>query len=114
MLPHGFEALHDGEGWMNVPGTEGRIETRVITNSLDPALGRGVRIQAIRIAAGAELPEAEASASDYWQEFILVEGAIIIGGTRYAAPARTTIAHGMRLPAAHCPEGCLLMEIAHF
>jgi hypothetical protein len=114
MIQQGFVPLADGEAWLPVDGADGKIKTRIVTNSLVRHEGRGVRIQFIRIAPGGSLAEAPHSETEYWQEFVLIEGSIEVAGTRYVAPARTTIAHGMRLAEATSAEGCTLLEIAHY
>ena len=111
---HQFEK--DDEGWFHLPGAPAGVAVKVIANSLDPTTRQGARVQLLRLPPGTTLPEAPREAGDTWQEYLVLRGRVEIAGAREPlhAPAALTVAHGARLATLSSPEGCLLVEVAHY
>ncbi|MBR0673777.1 hypothetical protein [Neoroseomonas soli] len=108
--------LKDEEGWFPLPGAEGGVTVKIVTNSLDPTTRQGARLQFLRLPPGASLPEAPLTTGDYWQEFMVLSGSVEIEGhaAPLHAPAVVTVAHGARLASLRTNGGCVLAEMAHF
>ena len=110
---HQFE---DEDGWFHLPDAPEGVAVKIIANSLDPTTQRGARVQMLRLAPGSSLPEAPLPAGDTWKEYLLLRGQEEIAGAPAPlhAPAALTVAHGARLATLTSPEGCLLVEVAHY
>ena len=108
--------LNDADGWFRLPGAGDGVMVKIVTNSLDPTTRQGARVQFLRLPPGATLPEAPLTTGDYWQEFMVLSGAVEIEGHAEPlhAPAVLTVAHGSRLASLRTNGGCVLAEVAHY
>lgn len=71
-----FHLVNDGAGFAERGDGNSGISVKILASDLDTAAKRGRRTRLLRMAPGAETPEAHAH--DYWEEIYILEGSMTV------------------------------------
>ena len=121
-MPHSktnidFTALDLAQGFAGYTDRGQGLAERPLSGALDKAAGTGSRTRMVRMAPGAETPDAHSH--PYWEEIYLIEGDLSVGDGKGGWRELKAPAYACREPGfMHGPvktrAGCLMVEFSWY